>query len=56
LAMLLEATDRGRREGNVVAVVAPRGSAAAVLLTLGGLRRRLAVYETCGAARDASAG
>jgi anti-sigma B factor antagonist len=41
-----------QREGRTLSVVAPRGSAAALLLTLSNFRRHLDVYET---QRDATA-
>jgi hypothetical protein len=47
---VLEIHERLRREQRSVAVVAPRGTAAAVLLSLTGLRRRLAVFEARSAA------
>jgi anti-sigma B factor antagonist len=53
LAAILEINERLRREQRRLAIVAPRGTAAAVLLTLSGLRHALAVYDSRGsAARD----
>ena len=46
LGVILETNERLRREHRSVAVVAPRGTAAAVLLTLAGLRRTLTVVES----------
>jgi anti-sigma B factor antagonist len=46
LGALVEANERLAREGRRLAVVAPPGSAAAVLLNLTGLGRGLPVYET----------
>ncbi len=46
LRVILETNERLRREHRSVAVVAPRGTAAAVLLTLAGLRRTLTVVES----------
>jgi len=43
LGAILQAHQRLRRQGREVKVVAPRGSAAAVLLDLSGLRRALAI-------------
>jgi anti-sigma B factor antagonist len=50
LGAVLEARERARTERLRFAVVAPRGTAAAVLLTLSGLRSRLPVFESRGAA------
>jgi len=50
LGAVLEIHERLRREQRSVAVIAPRGTAAAVLLSLTGLRRRLAVFESRSAA------
>jgi anti-sigma B factor antagonist len=46
LGAVIEAHDRLRRKNRPVAVVAPRGTAAALVLTLTQLRRRLPVYES----------
>lgn len=46
LAAILEVNERLRREQRRLALVAPRGTAAAVLLTLSGLRGSLAVYDS----------
>jgi anti-sigma B factor antagonist len=46
LGALVELHARLRRDNRQLAVVAPGGTAAAVLLNLAGLRNRLAVYET----------
>jgi anti-anti-sigma factor len=43
LAVIVEADEYMRRTQRRLAVVAPRGTAAAVLLTLAGLRRRLSL-------------
>jgi anti-anti-sigma factor len=51
LAVILEADEQMRRRQRRLAVVAPRGTAAAVLLTLAGLRRRLNVFDSRSAAR-----
>jgi anti-anti-sigma factor len=53
LGALLEIHDRLRRQNRRLAVVAPRGTAPAVVLTLTGLRRRLSVFES---RRDALSG
>jgi anti-sigma B factor antagonist len=50
LSVILQVNERLRQERRSLAVVAPRGTAAAVLLTLTGLRRSLAVFESRGAA------
>ena len=50
LAPILEAKERLRRQRSAFAVVAPRGTAAAELLTLAGVRRLLAVFESRAAA------
>jgi anti-sigma B factor antagonist len=56
LGAILEANERLRREQRRLAIVAPRGTAAAVLLTLSGLRSALAVYDSRGTAlRDSRA-
>ena len=46
LAAILDVNERLRREQRRLAIVAPRGTAAAVLLTLSGLRSALAVYDS----------
>jgi anti-sigma B factor antagonist len=46
LGAVVETSRRLQRQGRAMAVVAPRGSAAALLLTLSNLRRHLRVYET----------
>jgi anti-sigma B factor antagonist len=46
LGAVLEARERARVHGKPFAVVAPRGTAAAVLLTLSGLRSRLPVFDS----------
>ena len=51
LAVIVEADEQMRRKHLPLAVVAPRGTAAAVLLTLAGFRRRLNVFESPAAAR-----
>jgi anti-sigma B factor antagonist len=51
LAVILEIDGQLRRQQRQLAVVAPRGTAAAVLLTLAGLRRRLDVFDSRAAAR-----
>jgi anti-sigma B factor antagonist len=51
LAVLLEVDEHLRHQQHRLAVVAPRGTAAAMLLTLAGLRRRLNVFDSRGAAR-----
>ena len=56
LRVILETNERLRREHRNVAVVAPRGTAAAVLLTLAGLRRTLTVVESRRAALRQRAG
>jgi anti-sigma B factor antagonist len=45
LGALVETHNRLRRENRQLAVIAPGGSAAAVLLNLSGLRTRLSTYE-----------
>jgi len=50
LGALVELHNRLRRSGRRLAVVAPRGSAPAVLLDLAGLRGRLPISETRGTA------
>jgi anti-sigma B factor antagonist len=46
LRVILEVNEQLRRERRELAVVAPRGTAAAVVLTLAGLRRTLAVFDS----------
>ena len=53
LGAIIETYERFRREHRSLAVVAPRGSAAALILTLTGLRRKVPVYESRQAALDA---
>jgi anti-sigma B factor antagonist len=53
LGAVIEAGDRLRRDQRRLAVVAPRGTAAAVALGLTGLRGRLPIFETRDAALDA---
>ena len=50
LGALVETHNRLRRENRHLAVIAPRGTAAAVLLNLSGLHTRLLTYEN----RDAA--
>lgn len=50
LAAIIEVNEQLRRERRRLAIVAPRGTAAAVLLTLSGLRSALAVYDSRSAA------
>lgn len=52
LGALVELHSRLRRSGRRLAVVAPDGSAPAVLLGLAGLRDRLSISETRGSALD----
>jgi anti-sigma B factor antagonist len=52
LGALVELHSRLRRSRRRLAVVAPGGSAPAVLLDLAGLRGRLPIFETRGAALD----
>lgn len=56
LGALVELDNRLRRSGRRLAVVAPRGSAPAVLLDLAGLRDRLPISETRQGALDTSGG
>jgi anti-sigma B factor antagonist len=51
LAVIVEVDEQLRTQQRRLAVVAPRGTTAAVLLTLAGLRRRLNVFESRAAAR-----
>jgi anti-sigma B factor antagonist len=46
LGALVQAHRRLGRQGRAMAVVAPKGSAAAVLLDLSGLRGHMAVFES----------
>jgi anti-anti-sigma factor len=46
LRVIIEVNEQLRRERRQLAVVAPRGTAAAVVLTLAGLRRTLAVFDS----------
>ena len=46
LGALLDVHNRLRREKRELVVVAPSGSAAAVLMELAGLRGRLSIFET----------
>ena len=56
LAAIIQANRELRGEQRELAIVAPRGTAAAVLLTLSGLRGTLAVYDSRSAAlRDTRA-
>ena len=50
LGALVEAHNRLRRENRELAVIAPGGTAAAVLLNLSGLHTRLRTYEDLDAA------
>jgi anti-sigma B factor antagonist len=50
LGVILHAGEQLRRQQRDLAVVAPRGTAAAVLLTLAGLRRRLTIFDSRSAA------
>jgi anti-sigma B factor antagonist len=54
LGAMIETHHRLLRERRQLAVVAPRGTAAAVALGLTGLRSRLPIFETRDAAVDAS--
>ena len=49
---LVELDHRLRREKRQLAVVAPGGTAAALILNLSGLRDRMATYETRQAAAE----
>jgi anti-sigma B factor antagonist len=53
LGAIVELHSRLRRGGRRLAVVAPSGSAPAVLFDLAGLRGRLPIFDTRGAALDA---
>jgi|1186.fasta_scaffold268445_2 anti-anti-sigma factor len=46
LGAVVQAWKRIARQGRTMAIVAPRGSAAAVLLEMSGLARQLPVFET----------
>ena len=50
LSVIVGFNERLRQERRSLAIVAPRGTSAAILLTLTGLRRSLTVFETRGAA------
>jgi anti-anti-sigma factor len=50
LGAIMQAEDRFRAQGRTLSVVAPAGSAAAVLLELTGMRRRFSVFPS----RDAA--
>jgi anti-anti-sigma factor len=52
LGALVELYQRLRRKKRRLAVVAPRGTAAAVLLNLSGLQNRLPIYEARQAALE----
>jgi anti-anti-sigma factor len=56
LGAIMEARERARVEGAPFAVVAPRGTAAAVLFTLSGLRSRLSIFDSLSSARTDVAG
>ena len=51
LAVIVEVDQQLHRQQRRLAVVAPRGTAAAVMLTLSGLRTRLKVFDSRAAAR-----
>jgi anti-sigma B factor antagonist len=51
LAVILEVDEQLHHQQRRLAVVAPRGTTAAMLLTLAGLRRRLNVFDSRAAAR-----
>jgi anti-sigma B factor antagonist len=53
LSVILEVDEQLHRQRRSLAVVAPRGTAAAMLLTLAGLRRRLNVFDSRAAASRA---
>ncbi|MBV9417353.1 MAG: STAS domain-containing protein [Solirubrobacterales bacterium] len=53
LGALVELHDRLRRDGRRLAVIAPGGSAPAVLINLAGLRSRLPISDTREVAFDA---
>ena len=46
LSAILHANSQLKREGRRLAIVAPRGTAAAMLFTLSGLRSELAIYDS----------
>jgi anti-sigma B factor antagonist len=50
LSAILHIESKLRRDGRRLAIVAPRGTAAAMLFTLSGLRTRLAIYDSTRAA------
>jgi anti-sigma B factor antagonist len=50
LSAILHANSRLKRDGRRLAIVAPRGTAAAMLFTLSGLRSELAIYDSTRAA------
>ncbi len=50
LSAILHFESKLRRDGRRLAIVAPRGTAAAMLFTLSGLRTQLAIYDSTGAA------
>lgn len=52
LGALVEMHNRLRRDKRQLAVVAPGGTAVTVLMSLTGLRGRLAIFETLGAALE----
>lgn len=52
LGAIVELHDRLRRERRHLAVVAPEGTAVAVMLTLAGVRNRLSIFETRQAALE----
>ena len=50
LSAILHIESKLRRDGRRLAIVAPRGTAAAMLFTLSGLRTQLSIYDSTGAA------
>ncbi len=46
LSAILHFESKLRRDGRRLAIVAPRGTAAAMLFTLSGLRTQLAIYDS----------
>jgi anti-sigma B factor antagonist len=50
LSAILHIESKLRRDGRRLAIVAPRGTAAAMLFTLSGLRTQLAIYDSTRAA------
>jgi anti-anti-sigma factor len=54
LGSIVQVWKRLARQGRTMAIVAPRGTAAAVLLEMSGLGRMLPVYETRDDALDAA--